>query len=148
MLELRLITMTQKLSTYFPSRVCNVQADEYQVRPLRPQPIATWLPQSLLPRRAHGELAIQALVGAYHISDEWSFGWHAMKTFVALKVTDRLLLLGHNLESAGCQACGAKASALPSPGCYDNKMLCSEIGFLQIIDEHSLCLVSIVTHDA
>src|SRR2546421_10754279 len=44
-LELRLITMTLKLSTYFPSRVCNVQADEYQMRPLRPQPIAMWLPE-------------------------------------------------------------------------------------------------------
>jgi hypothetical protein len=44
--------MTQKLSTYFPSRVCNVQADEYQMRPPRPQLIAMWLPERLLPRRA------------------------------------------------------------------------------------------------
>lgn len=95
MLELRLITMTQKLSTYFPSRVCNVQADKYQMRPPRPQPIAMWLPERLLPRRAQCELAIQASVGAYHISDEWSFGWHAMKIFVVLKVMERRLLLGH-----------------------------------------------------
>jgi hypothetical protein len=126
MLELRLITMTQKLSAYFPSRVCNVQADEYQMRPMRPprpQPIAMWLLERLLPRRAQCELAIQASVGAYHISDEWSFGWHAMKIFVVLKATERRLLLGHNLESSGCQAGGAKASGLPSPACYDNKCL-------------------------
>ena len=39
MVEPRFITMTQNLPTYFPSRVCNVQADEYQMRPPRPQPI-------------------------------------------------------------------------------------------------------------
>jgi hypothetical protein len=52
MVEPRLITMTQNLPTYFPSQVCNVQADEYQMRPPRPQPIAMWLAERLLPRRA------------------------------------------------------------------------------------------------
>ena len=84
-----------------------MQADEYQMRPPRPQPIAMSLAERLLPRRAYCELAIQTSVGAYHISDEWSFGWHAMKVFVVLKVAERRLLLGCDLEVL---AGGAKAS--------------------------------------
>jgi hypothetical protein len=141
--------MTQKLSTYFPSLVCSVQADGYQLRPLRPQPIAMWLPERLLPRRAQCELAIQASVGAYHISDEWSFGWHALKTFVVLKVMERRLLLGHDLEVPIAKPAERKLQRIKYSGLLAccNTNACFKVNFLQIIDENSLCLVSIMPHD-
>ena len=104
-----------------------MQADEYQMRPLRPQPIAMWLPERLLPRRAQCELAIQASVGAYHISDEWSFGWHAMKIFGVLKVVERRLLLGRDL---GVLATKPKASRILAT----TLNACLKVSFLQIID--------------
>ena len=70
-----------------------------------------WLPERLLPRRAQCKLTIQAAVGVYHISDKWSFGWHAMKVFVVLKVAERTLCyLAHNLEVLVAKPAGAKAS--------------------------------------
>lgn len=60
-----------------------------------------------------------------------------MKVFVVLKVAERRLLLGCDLEVL---AGGAKASATVLNACF-------KVSFLQIIDERSLCLVSIVSHD-
>jgi hypothetical protein len=127
--------MTQKLSTYFPSRVCNVQADEYQMRPSRPprppclQPIAMWLPERLLPRRAQCKLTIQAAVGVYRISDKWSFGWHAMKIFVVLKVAERTLVTWPIISKFWLPSRRErklqliKHSGLLSLACYNNKCL-------------------------
>ena len=76
--------------------------------------------------------------------DEWSFGWHAMKVFVVLKVAERrLLVMISKLRLPSWRSESFNLSRILATILY----ACLKASFLQIIDERSLSLVSIVSHD-